>query len=463
MEELQPYIERKDGDLLKAEEWNEIQKRARQDITSHSHTGELDGTPVPSEGLAEGAVTTDRIAAGAVSGEKLADETVSEGKLQPAAVTRTRLSDDLQAAIDGAETAIENHNRLLHTPGVAEGLTVSISEDGTQVSIQPGTAVKRDGSEIVLSSQNSLDLSSFADKNVMVVITGDDAVSLIAEDSAVPKEAVHLAVVVVNSEGKGTDVNLSQRQRISARLSGGAQTPELLLTRAQVQPDRWPALFAGASERMDVRGSLKVEGTGQFSSSLEVQSDTTGDPALLGVSTPDGVDFLGLSSGSNPGKKAPYLVWRRERNLQFGTASTTGGQHFSAKMTITDAGNVGIGTTDPQSSLHVIGNLLGAAAGPDGPCRLAVGSTTPGKTSWSNYGENGLYVDINTSSHRFSETPYYFASIAGDSNHWRLTGTSSIYNMTAKWFRIYVYFPNAISPAQANKYRWHIHWLAVGI
>src|SRR5262245_11463195 len=48
------------------------------------------------------------------------------------------------------------HNRLLHTPGVAEGLVVSGSNGSTSVTVSPGVAVDANGREIVLSDPNTL-------------------------------------------------------------------------------------------------------------------------------------------------------------------------------------------------------------------------------------------------------------------------------------------------------------------
>src|SRR5262245_6783954 len=48
------------------------------------------------------------------------------------------------------------HNRLLHTPGVAEGLVVSGSTGSTVVTVSPGVAVDAQGREIVLSDPSNL-------------------------------------------------------------------------------------------------------------------------------------------------------------------------------------------------------------------------------------------------------------------------------------------------------------------
>ena len=94
---------------------------------------------------------------------------------------------------------------------------------------------------------------------------------------------------------------------------------------------------------------------------------------------------------------------------------------------------------------------------------LNAGSTVPGKTNWSAYGKQGIYVDIDTSGAGFPGTPLYFASIAGDSNHWATVGASAIYNATATGFRVYIRWVDGgeLDPEYANKRKWHIHWHGV--
>ena len=51
------------------------------------------------------------------------------------------------------------HNRLLHGPGIADGLTVTFpSTAPNQVSVAPGTAVDADGYQLVLAQATTVDL-----------------------------------------------------------------------------------------------------------------------------------------------------------------------------------------------------------------------------------------------------------------------------------------------------------------
>jgi zinc metalloprotease ZmpB len=96
--------------------------------------------------------------------------------------------------------------------------------------------------------------------------------------------------------------------------------------------------------------------------------------------------------------------------------------------------------------------------------KIASGSTTPGSTNWQPYsGNTGVYLDVNTSSGKFTTTPRYFATLGGNSSHWATTGATSIYSATPDGFRVYVRWSDgsALTPAQANSFQWHITWLGV--
>jgi len=94
--------------------------------------------------------------------------------------------------------------------------------------------------------------------------------------------------------------------------------------------------------------------------------------------------------------------------------------------------------------------------------KVNASSTTPGETDWVKYGNKGLYVDVNTSSAGFNETPIYVTSLGGSSKHWRAIGTTSIYSATPTGFRVHVFYEDgAVTPTQANSCKWHIQWIGI--
>jgi hypothetical protein len=94
---------------------------------------------------------------------------------------------------------------------------------------------------------------------------------------------------------------------------------------------------------------------------------------------------------------------------------------------------------------------------------MARGSTPAGNTAWKQYGEKGIFVDVDTSSAGFTTTPIYITSLGGQGNHWETTGATAIYNPTPTGFRVYLRLAplRPITPAFANQYRWHINWIAL--
>ena len=102
-----------------------------------------------------------------------------------------------------------------------------------------------------------------------------------------------------------------------------------------------------------------------------------------------------------------------------------------------------------------------------GPVRMGkygwTGSTIPGSTDWVQYGENSIYVDVDTSLAGFTETPLYFASLGGYYRQWEVDGFDAIYYPTAEGFRIYLRneLDNSLTPDNANERGWYIQWTGI--
>ncbi len=96
--------------------------------------------------------------------------------------------------------------------------------------------------------------------------------------------------------------------------------------------------------------------------------------------------------------------------------------------------------------------------------QVARGSTPVGTTAWQQYPDGqGVFVDVDTSSARFTTTPIYITSLGGTNTHWGTTGATSIYTPTPTGFRVYVRWwgGGPLTPAFANQNGWHINWIAV--
>jgi hypothetical protein len=101
----------------------------------------------------------------------------------------------------------------------------------------------------------------------------------------------------------------------------------------------------------------------------------------------------------------------------------------------------------------------------DSPVRVAFGKTPPGATAWQqDPGGCGVFVDVDTSPGMFSSVPIYLSSLEGEAAHWATTGATSIYSAVANSFRVYVRWAggSSLTPQQANEFKWHINWVAIG-
>ena len=120
--------------------------------------------------------------------------------------------------------------------------------------------------------------------------------------------------------------------------------------------------------------------------------------------------------------------------------------------------------------IAVINQPMPALSQTERSALMARGSTPVGNTAWRQYfsatdvfGGEGVFVDVDTSSAGFTNTPIYITSLGGTTHHWATTGATSIYHPTPTGFRVYIRFPNggSLTPAVANQMGWHINWIAV--
>ena len=95
------------------------------------------------------------------------------------------------------------------------------------------------------------------------------------------------------------------------------------------------------------------------------------------------------------------------------------------------------------------------------------GATTPApkklaRTLWKLYGNDGLYVDIDTSHCKFDSPPQYLTSMTGSAKHWSLTGSASVSRVTKTSFRVIVVHPTLSGMKlllAAKHYAWRVGWV----
>ena len=174
------------------------------------------------------------------------------------------------------------HNRTLHTPGIAEGLTVTADVGAANVEVASGTAVDSNGHMIVLEDSRPVNIQpGHRGKTVLVVISyrevpSDDAtvgstdktrmherpdVEAFLEDE-VPSADTHIRLARLEITTGGTVGAHHTDVRVSAgvRLGDELELQRLTLSREGLAPSQWSTLSLGAPKRVDVDGNFQVNG-----------------------------------------------------------------------------------------------------------------------------------------------------------------------------------------------------------
>jgi hypothetical protein len=195
-----------------------------------------------------------------------------------------------------------DHARLLHTPGIAEGLDIPDPPAGaTAVTVHAGVAYDDLGRRILLADNATLELADLAaDQTIYVTIaygesqtdpTDETGITgktrwteapLIETLNAAPGNA-NEKLVLARIERSGTVVGTIHRdERRAAGVRGGdLEVLSVTLTSESIAPSGWVKAELGASGRADVGGNLRVAGdlvvTGSIQGNIAVNTVETGD------------------------------------------------------------------------------------------------------------------------------------------------------------------------------------------
>ena len=124
--------------------------------------------------------------------------------------------------------------------------------------------------------------------------------------------------------------------------------------------------------------------------------------------------------------------------------------------------SAGTAAVNAATSSAAPSSTAGGVKGPGNETlRIVVGRTDPKKTRWIQYSDGGVAVEVDTSHAGFSAPPYYFTSLGGHTNNWMAQGVTSIYEPTAKGFRVHVGH-RELTTAQAKEWGWYVNWIAIG-
>ena len=72
--------------------------------------------------------------------------------------------------------------------------------------------------------------------------------------------------------------------------------------------------------------------------------------------------------------------------------------------------------------------------------------------------QNTLVINIDFSELNLEKKPFVTIFLSGKTNHWEAKGITAIYSLTKKGFRVYIYYRDGITPQQAKKWEWKLHW-----
>jgi hypothetical protein len=223
------------------------------------------------------------------------------------------------------------HNRLHHTWGIADGLALSFVAQGTRATVSPGSALDNLGREIVLAAAATTpSISAYPGKAVYVTIA-------YAEADTDPRTSNGITDYSRTTETPTIQVSDAAPPNPGAQLILGrltvSATGTITAVDEGVDPNRRRA--AGIAG-----GSLVVDQTGTNNGTL--------NPGLV---------FGGVTGGEGLASK------RTSGGNQYGLDVYTGG---TARLSITNAGSIGIGTPTPAARLHVRSGRLRVSES-DGP------------------------------------------------------------------------------------------------
>ncbi len=120
-------------------------------------------------------------------------------------------------------TRLERHNRLLHSPGIADGLAVTAEANASQVTVTQGTAIDGNGKPIVLASDRvvPINAANLRGQTVLIAISyaeQDDDANKQGDNPTRTKEVPKIEAVLESSNP--SDINAVRLARISVSDQG---------------------------------------------------------------------------------------------------------------------------------------------------------------------------------------------------------------------------------------------------
>jgi hypothetical protein len=258
-----------------------------------------------------------------------------------------------------------NHNRFLHTSGIAEGLEVPDPPAGsTEITIQTGTAYDDEGREITLANNETRDLAGFeADRSVYITISHGEQETDPTDETGVtkntrwteepnieaslnPPEPEYLGKKIilakVNRTGTEVDTVDCTGRRSAGVVGGDLEVNSLTLTKPNVDSDNWPHLSLRNPNEAGVEGSLHVSGNLNIDGTIQGNlADGTVTNAMIAPNAVNAEKIQNLSIGTaeladsavTNTKIAPNAVNAAKiQDLSIGTNELTDGSVTNIKI-----------------------------------------------------------------------------------------------------------------------------------
>lgn len=285
------------------------------------------------------------------------------------------------------------HNKDLHTWGIADGLVVDFTAGEKKITVHEGMAVDADGTHIVLDTRKDIDLTGAPTATALYLTisynetpgdqrtdTGITGFARIVEEPKIqysnsqpsdPSRQLILSTVTLNSDQTIQKVDPSLRKRAGV-VAGDLEVTSTAFV-LPIAKTNWPKIkgIGTGGIEIDATAIQANSPTTSFSGALTVGGNvgigTTSPQQNLSVNRAMNID----QANANNGTVNSALTFGSGSGEAIASKRTAGGNQFGLdfytnsnnRMSITNGGNVGIGTTTPTEKLEIAGNLKIAAHG----------------------------------------------------------------------------------------------------
>lgn len=275
------------------------------------------------------------------------------------------------------------HNRLLHTSGVAQGLDATAAAGGTVVNVTAGVAIDSNGREIVLPGDVQLDLSGEAvGTTVFLTIEYDEQQSdastevgglgntrwtetpkVSFAEQAPPVDSTKLVLGSVTRTATGLGpIDTTVRKAAGVVVAGDLSVNSVTLKRDGVDPTTWPKLSCSGPNQAVVNGNIGF-GSAPPNHNLTVSAAGAATGVYANVKNDSQEILIGVDS-------AAIVSAMTASDLQLRTNNAT-------RVTVqANTGNVGVGLAPSRARLEVSG-AVGSTVGLFGDVGISLVSNWP--------------------------------------------------------------------------------------